>query len=147
MGIDYGFGQTNIDHENKIRYGVISMYDVMQAWSDSSEPYYPCEDCEFEMGDDDCSEAICEPVGFYYDEEGYKISQCLDTDLMITKSPFFTAGNYCSPCVPGAINLNDRNDEIAKNDGIAYCLGHDWFEGEKAPYRVFSVETGKEVLP
>jgi hypothetical protein len=37
----------------------------------------------------------------------------------------------------------------AENDGFAkgYCFGHDWFEGGKAPYPVFSVKTGELVLP
>jgi hypothetical protein len=30
-GIDYGMGQTNVNHETGIRYGVISQNSVMQA--------------------------------------------------------------------------------------------------------------------
>ena len=140
-GIDYGHGQTNIDHENGIRYGVISMHDVCQTWCDSSEPYYPCDDCEFEMGDDDCSNAECEPSSYFYNEDGYEADTCLDSDIMITKSPFYAYGDFCSPCVPGAIDLNSALPRCK-----AYCFGHDWFEGGRAPYRVFSVETGKEVF-
>lgn len=36
-GIDYGGGQTNIDHETGIRFGVIPANDVLQAWADSAE--------------------------------------------------------------------------------------------------------------
>lgn len=44
IGIDYGRGQTNIDHTTGIRYGVIPQHDVLQVWADSSEPNYgePC---------------------------------------------------------------------------------------------------------
>jgi len=28
-----------------------------------------------------------------------------------------------------------------------YCLGHDWFDGDKAPYPVFTVNLDVEVLP
>jgi hypothetical protein len=45
-GIDYGLGKTNVDTKNGIRYGVIHQHEVLQAWADSSEPYYPCEECD-----------------------------------------------------------------------------------------------------
>ena len=44
-GIDYGRGQTNIDHESGIRYGVIPAGDVCQAWSDASESDYGPASC------------------------------------------------------------------------------------------------------
>lgn len=44
-GIDYGFGRVNIDHATGIRYGVISQDEVLQAWSDESEPYYGIPHC------------------------------------------------------------------------------------------------------
>ena len=47
-GIDYGRGQTNIDHETGIRYGVIPQNDVLQSWSDASEADYgpaACGEC------------------------------------------------------------------------------------------------------
>lgn len=48
-GIDYGNGLTNVDHATGIRYGVISMHAVTQAWCDSSEADYGeahCPMCE-----------------------------------------------------------------------------------------------------
>lgn len=149
MGIDYGFGSTNIDPKTKIRYGIISMYDVMQAWCDSDEPYYPCDECDVYKKQDDEECIDCEPSTWYIDDGEYKAELCFDgTEIMIMKSPYFTAGAYCSPCAPGAINLNQpENPKTKTADDIAYCFGHDWFEDGKAPYRVFSVETGKEVLP
>lgn len=41
----------------------------------------------------------------------------------------------------------DAYQQQARERGFerCYCLGHDWFAEESAPYRVFSVETGKEV--
>jgi hypothetical protein len=44
-GTDYGMGQTNIDTETGIRYGVISQHEVLQAWADSSEPDYGPPTC------------------------------------------------------------------------------------------------------
>ena len=149
MAIDYGRGLTNIDPKTKIRYGIISINAVMQAWCDSSEPYYPCDDChEGGAKREDCEED-CGPSSWYIDDGEYQADTCFDgTEIMITKSPYFTPGIFCSPCAPGAINLDEACHErhIGHCDDIAYCFGHDWFEDGKAPYRVFSVETGKEVL-
>jgi hypothetical protein len=152
MGIDYGHGKTNIDLETGIRYGVISLHSITQAWCDSSEPYYPCKECEHSMGDDSCSDEDCEPSSFFYKEDGYQAETCFNnTEIMIYKSPYFTYGAFCSPCCPGAININDtfnpNNYNVAPVDNHkAYCFNHDWFEEEKAPYKVFSVKTGREIF-
>lgn len=142
MGIDYGHSKTNIDLENGIRYGIISLNsEVLQSWCDESEPFYPCGDCAVEEGSEDC-EMECEPSSYYYEEDGYFAESCFDgTEIMIMKSPFYTYGAFCSPCAPGAINI-----DVPGDDDKAYCFGHDWFEDGKAPYRVYSVETGKEVF-
>jgi hypothetical protein len=62
---------------------------------------------------------------------------------MVTDSPFYTFAQFCSPCVPGAGNLDNAMDEGVKT----YCLGHDWFESGKAPYPVYSVTSGELVDP
>ncbi len=164
-GINYGTDESNRDPKTKIRYGVIHQHEVLQAWADSSEVYYslgcPCcgeslEDDAF-AGDDtiqcECGEEIQEdeasgdePDGFYYDQEGYHAHAGSDGDIFVTESPYFTYAQFCSPCAPGACHLNNPlTDPIADNK--CYCLGHDWFDDEKAPYKVYDVETGKEVLP
>lgn len=40
VGIDYGLGQSNVDKETGIRFGVISQNEVLQAWADSSDADY-----------------------------------------------------------------------------------------------------------
>ena len=91
-----------------------------------------------------------------YEHDGYKITKCLDCDLMILKSPFYTYAQYCSPCVPGAGNLNHPFDgpienwcKAAEEAGFpkVFCLGHDWFDDNTAPYPVFSVATNEQVQP
>ena len=158
-GIDYGMGQTNIDHANSIRYGVIHIHEVTQAWCDESTQIYSdacpycgngegmeagktCPSCERELkdGDFDCQESM----GCEYNDEGYVARQGGDSpDIFITKSPYYTRAAFCSPCAPGAGDLSHPCDDGAKS----YCFGHDWFEGGKAPYPVFSVETNEEVKP
>ena len=142
VGIDYGMGETNIDRETHIRYGVIPQNDVLQAWADSSEAEYPCEMCECEQGDDTCSNSDC-GSGFYLDDGEYKASQSQDdTDIFILKSPYYTHAQFCSPCAPGAGHLGTPCEDGPKT----YCFGHDWFEDNKAPYPVFRVDNDEEVL-
>lgn len=177
-GIDYGHGMTNLDHDTGIRYGVISMHSIMQAWCDSSEPNYgpPCcpkcgneaiesgelpeESEDWEIAPHACSDwgcAHCEYIfdsseaypeecdSWTYNQEGYEMTASGSDGfgIWVTKSPYYMRANFCSPCAPGAGNIDSDND-----DGIAtYCPGHDWFESGKAPYRVFRVSDDTEVFP
>jgi hypothetical protein len=172
LGIDYGHGRTNIDQTNGIRFGVISQNSVTQAWCDSAEADYgkpTCGECSNELVNYDsekhgayegkgCTDYACEsceltvdsqyafgdePIGWNYEGEGYELVDCLDSDIMVLKSSFYTLAPFCSPCVPGAGDLDSACDDGAKT----YCLGHDWFEDGKAPYRVFTVAGDVEVLP
>jgi hypothetical protein len=186
-GIDYGMGRSNRDPDTGLRYGVIHQHEVGQAWYDGSEPYYVyvCPDCDAEFKNECPEKCSCghefddgdfdflEPISHYVDDDKYTAECGEDGDIFITKSPYFTYAQFCSPCAPGAIYLmtpfvnywensgtgqkginspeNYPNDykTKAENAGFAkgYCFGHDWFESGKAPYPVFSVETGELVLP
>lgn len=159
--IDYGRGLTNIDLKTDIRYGVIPLHIVGQAWYEDAKPVYSkphcphcgnvlkkipseyvkgvCPHCkkQFESYDDDECQQL---IGWRYDEKGYQAHQSDDsTDVWVTKSPYFTYCGHCSPCAPGAGYLTSEGDVKT------YCFGHNWFESGKAPYRVYSVKTGKEV--
>jgi hypothetical protein len=133
-GIDYGRGTTNIDPETGIRYGVINQNEVLQAWADSADPVFPESENEEDIDD------FIEPDGYTYNDDGYICEQFADDpDIFVCKSPYYTYCAFCSPCAPGAGYLLDKRNELT---GIkTYCFGHDWFEDEKAPYPVFSVET------
>jgi hypothetical protein len=115
-GIDYGLGRSNIG-ENGIRYGVINQNDVGQIWYDESEPWYA----------DQPDDEFCEPVSFYIDNEEYSAECGEDGDIFITRSPYFTYAQFCSPCAPGAVYLTDFIDEKDPNNR-GYCFGHDMFE-------------------
>jgi hypothetical protein len=101
---------------------------------------YVCETCQHCLD----SEYVYseESLGFTYEREGYKLTDCLDSDVFILDSPYYTFAQFCSPCVPGAGNLDNPCDDGPKT----YCLGSDWFEDSKAPYRVFRVSDNSEVL-
>lgn len=143
-GIDYGRGQTNINHESGIRFGVIPQHDVLQAWADTSEANYgECEEHGDDCPDDCMLMEEAEPISFCVDDGEY-LAECDDSgDIFITKSPFFTYAQFCSPCAPGACHLRNPVDPDPNNK--CYCLGHDWFEDEAAPYPIYSVKTGELV--
>lgn len=98
-----------------------------------------CLRCEYIFdASDACGD---EPLGWSYESEGYQLTDCLDSDIMVLASPYYTHARFCSPCVPGAGNLDSYDPAGVKT----YCLGHDWFEEGKAPYPVYSVKTGEEI--
>ena len=137
-GIDYGMGQVNVDKETGIRYGVIHQNQLLSAWNVSSEPYYPCEDCGVEKDENDENEdcQFCEPTSFFFGNREYRAESDSCGDIFITKSPYYTKAQFCSPCAPGACYLMNPCEGGEK----AYCFGHDWFEDGKAPYPVYLVK-------
>ena len=189
-GVDWSCStDANIDPNTSIRYGVISQHTPIPDALADFELNYPepeaetCPECSEEevkvkeWGD----EATCphcghewevempdmvDSCGMFYDEEGYNIEDCLDSDLIITKSPYYTYAQFCSPCIPGAGNLdhpfpindNDKLNDASlkewaeKAEGLGwakcYCLGRDWFDSESAcPYDVmFLVEDNTPVF-
>lgn len=207
-GIDYSRGMSNVDRKTGIHYGVISQNEVLQAWADSSGPFYGpatcpdcgnevvliaegiseqlsngvavyndtfhCEHCKKDIDQDDMGFDEQEPLSYTLDDGEY-IAECGENgDIFIIKSPYYTYAQYCSPCAPGAGYLmnywkleeryqkaSDTLDKIdpqgkgervqmeAYRDGFpkVYCFDASWFDDNKAPYPVFSVETGKLIHP
>lgn len=167
----------NRDKDSGIRYGVIPANDIGQAWYDSAEPDYgdpTCPKCgnpvkeakgeyaKYTHANHQCSDYVChgckyvfgsesaysdEPVGGQNVDDGtVKAHEDSSGDVWVFKSPYFTYAQFCSPCAPGACHLRNPLDEPSEPNRC-YCLGHDWFEDGKAPYPVYSVETGEIVNP
>jgi hypothetical protein len=103
---------------------------------------FACENCEIIIDNEQAYPE--EPLSWFYNEDGYAMEQLDEVDIFISKSPFFTYAQFCSPCAPGACYLPSPLDHKA-DDNKCYCLGPEWFEGEKAPYPVFNVMTGKRI--
>lgn len=131
-----------------------SVADTSGHGDDEYEQYrhgcsdYVCHTCKHTL---DSQEVYAEEaLGWSYDGDGYQAESCLDSDVIVTLSPYYTYGPFCSPCVPGAVNLNSAlpvGDKEPGQIGIrAYCFGHDWFDDGKAPYRVFRVADDTEVF-
>jgi len=126
--------------------------DMDEADQDKVENYeydgtafeYACHICckVFNAGDAMPDEPLCHS----YESDGYKCYQFDDTDIFVELSPYFTYAQFCSPCAPGACYLKNPLDSKVESNKC-YCFGHDWFESGKAPYNVYSVETGEIVKP
>jgi len=170
-GIDYGMGQTNVDRETGIRFGVIPVNEVCQAWSDSSEADYGvacCPKCGNEAVDsDEISEDLEEYKEIHRGRE-YACDECKvtfdgqdafgdepngwvldDGEYKATSNSegdiFILKSPYYTKaafCSPCAPGACYLTSPC--EDGAkAYCFGHDWFDGGVAPYPVYSVETNK----
>jgi hypothetical protein len=119
--------------------------DIPEYDADQHEEYetpehgcwdYACEECRRVF---DSSESFREeePIAWVYSEEGYKAHSDSDGDIWVEMSPYVTRAALCSPCAPGAAYLTSDTPE----GDLAYCFGHDWFEGGRAPYPVYDAVT------
>jgi len=109
-------------------------------WNEGKD--YACLECERTFWSDEAFSE--EMLGMSYDKDGYKLESAFDnTELFITASPYYTFAQFCSPCAPGAGNIDNPCADGPKT----YCLDHDWFEDSKAPYKVYRVADDTEVLP
>lgn len=99
---------------------------------------YVCESCEYVFDSQDAFGD--EPLGFTYEQDGYSCTMGTDGfGVFVLEAPFYTLARFCSPCAPGAGDLDSPDDDGVKT----YCLGADWFDDGKAPYPVYSVATGE----
>lgn len=78
----------------------------------------------------------------FYESDGLRMRTVLDSDWIITESPYYTYAQFCSPCVPGACNLESPIWDTGVNLKPAYCLPRDWFNDEVAPYLTWCCEDG-----
>lgn len=135
----------------------------------SSACDYLCHECLLIVGSDYSLPE--EPLRHVLRDDGYA-GAINETDIIITLSPFYTHAQFCSPCAPGAGHLEHpcyklipvrflrsrksriRRKWAKRSDnhrrvplGVrTYCLGHDYFYHNQAPYPVFDVVTNKEVV-
>ena len=179
-GICYSYS-ANIDLETGIRYGVISqrscsgdaLDDILSrgtdlAWKKALTEALADARQEAESRGEDLDDLDEDRIAdrlsdnwesdirtYLYDVDGYQVTGCLSSDLMVMRSPYYTFAQFCSPCVPGAGNLDNPFSPLAAQISPAeietmatamgfprvYCLGPDWFETGKAPYPCFLVKT------
>jgi len=163
---------VNQDDETLVHYGVLGVNDCALDWDCDTESVYEphcpscgtslkdlwiasydwedgvCPSCGMELGmelgDDDVWGEEPDAVILTGDYEGFVDSH---NDVMITKSPYYTLAQFCSPCVPGAGHLGSP----CRGGVKTYCFGHEMFRDEltgddgRAPYPVWDVVSGELV--
>lgn len=172
-GIDYSSGQPiNKDLETGIRYGLISPNSVMsEAVSDiyangTDRDYEAYQDeiraalkaalkdfgLEDQAGDafdaletGDAYQSGSDCARMAYSDNGLDLITDSQGEIWVLKSPYFTYAQFCSPCAPGACNLNSPLESpISANK--CYCLGLDWFDDETpCQYPIYDIATGELV--
>jgi hypothetical protein len=124
---------------------------IKSALSDYFDEEYIAEVVEAALDRFNESYQNDEPAYYFEDSEysaEYSQSLCC---WIIKKSPYYTYCKTCSPCVPNAGDLDSPVTPDEYMDGIergffhpklvkAYCLPKEFFDGDKAPYKYFSVE-------
>jgi len=117
--------------------------DDFKRFSEFDCDDWVCTNCEMIVGGEYAFPES--PFSHYLDDDTYQAEQGQDScDIFIMKSKYFTFAQFCSPCAPGACYLPiplKENHAINK----CFCLHHDCFLDGKAPYKVYSIETGKEI--
>jgi hypothetical protein len=108
-------------------------YEKSSTWRTWVCGDYACEACEIYLDNDEVWSE--ESVGLHSTDSAYEFDKCLDFDLFILRSPYYTFADFCSPCVPGAGNLDSPDENGTK----CYALGHDFFDNGVAPYPVYRV--------
>lgn len=118
-----------------------------QAWAIVSEDFSDA----MSMGD-------C--FGPWRMEDGLLVVQTVSdqNELWVFKSAFYTYAQFCSPCFPGACNLDSplelplipRHEPPTMHtqypQNKCYCLPHDWFEHSIAPYPVWRVADDVQIV-
>jgi hypothetical protein len=178
---------TNYDEKTGINYGVISPHSINSETlddlcfgSNSIDPHYEegkkeilddlkqfCEDHYLNYDQIDTDQFIDQFNDHYensdgqydYDDGEYTLHISGDNfGIFVIKSPYYTYTKQCSPCAPGAGDLNSpiSYEEYEKGDHNsfmygtvkAYCLPKEFFDNEyaKIPYRYYDVKTNKEVI-
>lgn len=147
--VEYDYGKPSCPKCGNDAYDLVDFGKQNPNFDENDEQWehakfdtddYVCPDCHYIFGSD--SAYSDEPLGFTYDQDGYQLTDCLDTDIFVLKSPYYTYAQYCSPCVPGAGNLDTPCDDGVK----CYCLGHDWFDDGIAPYPVYRVSDDVQLV-
>jgi hypothetical protein len=134
-GEDLGYQEFREEVKDRIRSAIISAVEDVGGSIDNELDV----DDLFDMAEFDFYESNGPHA---YTEDDCDVQTAGDNDLFVFKSKYYTHAQFCSPCVPGAGNLDTPCEDGPKT----YCLGPEWFDEERpCPYPIYSVETGEKI--
>jgi len=163
-GIDYGMGQSNIDHETGIRYGVIPLHDLMpeaadDIFSNGDDVGYAAAIDEIKDGIESGFKQVLEGLGLRPDDD--ELSDMADTIMQNQDVYIESSGPYEYSGDGYQLRTMSDNSELfvlkskfytraqfcspcAPGAGYlrnycpdgpkVYCLGPDWFDKDGPPY-------------
>lgn len=144
-GDDLDFEDFKEELKGKLEVAINRVLDEAGLRDDQASNYVDdiiddiIDDLEFDgyEGTGDCTRYK------YSDEKEDLIARTTsDGEVFVIKSKFYTHCQFCSPCVPGAGNL----DVPVAGGPKTYCFGPDWFDKENpCPYPIYEVATGELV--
>ena len=103
--------------------------DEIEPTRENLEPYTFYSD---ECFSDECVGLTLNEVG----KHQYSAHSAFDgACLFLTKSSYYTFAKFCSPCAPGAGDLDNPIEDGVKT----FCFGPSMFTDDKAPYPVYRV--------
>jgi hypothetical protein len=177
---------SNFNETVGIRYGVISPHSISSwsldtIYNEGTDPLYEelkndlidpirkhLNNFGFSVGQiDEVLDPLIDNFNDSYESDGSGIMDYSDKEydlhvsgdnfgIFVMKSPYYTYCRGCSPCAPGAGDLDSSFDpdehKITEGHHRALCLGPEWFDKEeseyskKIPYRVFRVDNDQEVV-
>jgi hypothetical protein len=185
---------SNFNETVGIRYGVISPHSISpwsldEIYQNGTDPIYEelkndlidpirkhLNNFGFSVGQiDEVLDPLIDNFNESYESDGSGIMDYSDKEydlhvsgdnfgIFVMKSPYYTWCKPCSPCAPGAGDLDNPADThtfmIEGDKQVDYpghsektlCLGPEWFDKEeseyskKIPYRVFRVDNDQEVI-
>jgi hypothetical protein len=183
---------ANYNEKTGIRYGVISPNSISgfaldDIYQEGTDPHYEygktemikslsaiCEEYGFDIKDVDIDSFENAYSDHYpgnddgqmdYSDSEYDLHVSGDNfGIFVMRSPYYTYCRNCSPCAPGAGDLDNsiiESGELADCMSLktifsarkTLCLGPEWFDqngdqySRKIPYRVFRVSDESEVFP
>jgi hypothetical protein len=178
----------NYDEKTGIHYGVISPNSISSEtlsdlqdksidtiYEESKKEFLaslravlndsPISSNESDVILDECADRFSEAYendyhGYEYEDKEYVLKICDDNfGIFVIKSPYYTYTRQCSPCAPGAGDLNapisKAEYDKGKHDTFmmygtvkAYCLDKSFFDPEyhKIHYRYYRVCDDTEVI-
>ena len=140
-GIDYSRGSgANTDLKTGIRYGVIAINSLAShIWDDIENIYtQSCPKCGSETIKEQLGALVCDSGHAFSEDDSYPEEpsgkewagdpeyQLVFTELycFVTKAPVVIKAKFCSPCMPGAGDLDSPNPDGT----LTYALDSSFFD-------------------
>jgi len=107
---DLFYGERRAEEKETAISEIIEQWTEIQHSTPASEED---KDALWQFVEDRFNDSYeCDQRSWLWEDEGYSLSNCLISDIFVSKSPYFTYAPECSPCVPNAGNLDSASEKM-----------------------------------